>query len=802
MQHQLPVEFQRIELPLLQQYIRYLKKMGKSYFLRNEIINEMRLFFLSAPNSFKNEGKETYLYRSFCNVPELIFSERGVVIVLRYDLARYHYSILDETDWQFREIKSIDYLNLRDQIISNHDFKTNIPSLNFQPFYDYFPLIKDSRSLGDGIRFLNRYLADNMFHNSEQWNEKVFNFLKIHSLQGKTLLIDGSRITNVPQLISHLVYLTGSIRKKPEKTLRQNIEQEMKSLGFAPGWGRTIEQIGRNMEKALALFKEPDPNNLEDFLTQIPMISRICVVSPHGFFGQHDVLGRPDTGGQVVYILDQVRYLEAFLRQSLVEAGLDVNPKIVILTRQIPESQGTTCHLTRELIDETNYSCIVRVPFTNESGNVVSQWISRFKIWPYLERFANEALPVLKSEFDGGQPDLIIGNYSDGNLVASLMAKKLGVTQCNIAHALEKTKYLFSDLYWQDMETQYHFSLQFTADLVAMNMASFIITSTSQEIAGTQEMRGQYESYQCFSMPGLYHVVNGIDLFYPKFNVVPPGVSDQHYFPFSQVEKRDAELTRHIEELLFKIQHQQIFGELDDPEKTPILLLSRLDKIKNISGFVEIYGQHPELQVHANLIIIAGKINSEESSDDEEKQEIHRLYELIDLFKLNGRIRWLGMMFTKTESGEIYRVIADHKGIFVQPALFEAFGLTVLEAMQSGLPVFATKFGGPREIIRPGVNGFLINPTLSSETAGELIKFFNSCQDNSKQWEKISKQGMKRISERYNWTLHVKELIKLAKIYGFWKYAETNQLREKLDIYCDVVYDAYFRNRLYTMKEN
>ena len=41
----------------------------------------------------------------------------------------------------------------------------------------------------------------------------------------------------------------------------------------------------------------------------------------------------------------------------------------------------------------------------------------------------------------GGKPDLIIGNYSDGNLVASLLSHYLSVTQCTIAHALEKTKY-------------------------------------------------------------------------------------------------------------------------------------------------------------------------------------------------------------------------------------------------------------------------------------------------------------------------------------------------------------------------
>ncbi|GKD74579.1 sucrose synthase 7-like protein [Tanacetum coccineum] len=40
-----------------------------------------------------------------------------------------------------------------------------------------------------------------------------------------------------------------------------------------------------------------------------------------------------------------------------------------------------------------------------------------------------------------GKPELIIGNYTDGKLVASLMANKLGTTLGTIAHALEKTNY-------------------------------------------------------------------------------------------------------------------------------------------------------------------------------------------------------------------------------------------------------------------------------------------------------------------------------------------------------------------------
>ncbi len=46
-----------------------------------------------------------------------------------------------------------------------------------------------------------------------------------------------------------------------------------------------------------------------------------------------------------------------------------------------------------------------------------------------------------------------------------------------------------------------------------MSMADFIVTSTKQEICGTDEVQGQYESYAAFTMPGLYRVVDGVSVF-------------------------------------------------------------------------------------------------------------------------------------------------------------------------------------------------------------------------------------------------------------------------------------------------
>ena len=68
-------------------------------------------------------------------------------------------------------------------------------------------------------------------------------------------------------------------------------------------------------------------------------------------------------------------------------------------------------------------------------------------MWPYLEQFAIDVAGEIQAEL-GGKPDLVIGNYSDGNLVATLLSHYMNVTQCNIAHALEKTKYSDADINW------------------------------------------------------------------------------------------------------------------------------------------------------------------------------------------------------------------------------------------------------------------------------------------------------------------------------------------------------------------
>ena len=784
----------------LQQLIGDLRHQEKKYLLRNDIVTAFSNY---CTNHQKPEHfYDSHLGRLIYYTQEIILENSSICLIIRPKIASQEiYRLTDDLKCESMTVQQL--LDERDLLVNHfHPDEGNLLELDFGPFYDYSPTLRDAKNIGKGVQFLNRFLSSKLFQDSQEWLEALYKFTSLHSYNNQQLLIN-QKIQSRHQLSDLLKQALIFLESRSEDEPYEKFRFDLQAMGFEPGWGNTAGRVRETLALLDELIDSPDHQTLEAFLTRIPMIFRIVLVSPHGWFGQEDVLGRPDTGGQVVYVLDQARSLEQQMEEQNKLAGLDglgVRPKVIILTRLIANNDGTRSNQRLEKVYGTENAWILRVPFREFNPNITHNWISRFEIWPYLETYAIDAERELLAEFQG-RPDLIVGNYSDGNLVAFLLARRLKVTQCIIAHALEKSKYLFSNLYWQDLEDKYHFSLQFTADLLAMNAANFVISSTYQEIVGTPEGVGQYESYKCFTMPDLYHVVNGIELFSPKFNVVPPGVNENVYFPYTRKEDRMESDRARLENMLFdQDDPAHIFGKLDDPSKRPLFSMARLDRIKNLTGLAECFGKNQKLQEHCNLILVAGKLRVEESGDNEERDEIIKLYRIIEEYNLGGKIRWLGVRLPKSESGEIYRVIADRQGIFVQPALFEAFGLTILEAMISGLPTFATQFGGPLEIIQDKFNGFYINPTQLEEMAEKILAFVTQCDRNSKYWHEISQRGIERVYSTYTWKIHSTRLLSLAKIYGFWNFT-SQENREDLLRYVESLFYLLYKPKAQQLLE-
>ncbi len=769
-------------------FFRRLKSLDRQFLLWSDLVHEYEEFAGTEVAAPLQDTKMSWIVR---HSQEAVVDAPLITLAVRERVGRWRYVQIHTEDMHCRELSVTEFLDVKERLAAGiPPGERYVLEVDLSPFERGFPKLKDPRSIGRGVEFLNRHLSGRLFRDGGRGQKLLFDFLQVHQVRGQQLMLNGT-LKDADELREALDQARDQLEGREEDN--GDISRELSRLGFEPGWGRTPAQIRESMALLLDILEAPSPKNLEAFLARMPMIFSIAIVSPHGYFGQANVLGKPDTGGQVVYILDQVRALEREMRESIHNQGLDIEPQIVVLTRLIPEADGTTCDQRIEPILGTENARILRVPFrTHEGGEIIPQWISRFEVWPYLERYAIDAERELLAELGGVRPDFVIGNYSDGNIVASVLAHRLGVTQCNIAHALEKTKYLLSDLHWQNHEADHHFAAQFTADLMSMNTADFIITSTYQEIAGTAESVGQYESYSSFTLPKLYRVVSGIDCFDPKFNIVSPGADPRVFFPYHDEAHRPEEIREEIKTMVYGSPDCAYRGLLSDQTKPLLFAMSRLDRIKNMAGLVEWYAKNPELRKVANLVIVGGRLRTEESNDRDEREQIERTHWLFDEYKLEGEVRWIEMQTDKTKVGELYRFMADQRGAFVQPALFEAFGLTVVESMSSGLPTFATRYGGPLEIIEDGKSGFHIDPTQGEDTAQKMLDFFRVCEKDPATWDRISEGGIQRVQERFNWTLYASTLLKLSRIYGFWKYVSDLD-RAETKRYLEMFYALQFR---------
>jgi sucrose synthase len=762
-------------------------ELERPLLLRSDLLDAFDVVRDSHPQPLANTPLHElikWLQEAVCRPPLIYLS-------LREGAGRWSFLRIHQEQLIPEVISVSDYLAFKELLVRPDNANEPVLELDFTPFNRDFPRLKETRSIGQGVMFLNKQLAGTLFTQSGIGTAKLLHFLTVHSMDGQQLMLHGN-FSDVSALRTGLRRALSLLDVYPGDAPWQAIVEPLSGLGFAPGWGNCVTRVSDTMSLLVDILEAASPQILENFLARIPMISKLLILSPHGYFGQDNVLGMPDTGGQVVYILDQVRALEREMSERLVLQGIEAPPKILICTRLIPDAGETSCNQPLEKVHGTQNSWIVRVPFRKPNGEVIRHWISRFEIWPYLEDFARdierEALAQLSS-----RPDLVIGNYSDGNLVASLISKRTGVTQCNIAHALEQSKYLHSALHWRESEHQYHFNCQYTADLIAMNSADFIITSTYQEIAGTPHTVGQYETYQNYTMPGLYRVVNGIDLFDPKFNIVSPGADAEVYFSYLDRERRLKSLLPDIERLLYADDPGVPWrGHFDDPAKPLIFTMARLDLVKNLTGLASWFAQCARLSDAANLLVVGGHIDPAASTDSEERAEIDHMHAIINEYKLEGRMRWLGTRLEKNLAGELYRHIADRRGIFVQPARFEAFGLTIIEAMASGLPVFATCYGGPREIIQHGVSGYQFDPNDGSAAAAAMADFFARSAADPASWDNVSEMALRRVESRYTWRLYADRMMTLSRIYGFWKFV-SNLEHEETTRYLNMFYHLQFR---------
>jgi sucrose-phosphate synthase len=447
-------------------------------------------------------------------------------------------------------------------------------------------------------------------------------------------------------------------------------------------------------------------------MTEIDMY--LVLVSVHGLIRSHTLeLGRDaDTGGQVQYVIDLARSLAAHPQIHQVD----------LVTRLIQDPKVSKDY-AQPMEPLSAKARIVRLPCGPR------RYLRKEVLWPYLDEFADELLKHIR--LSRQLPAAIHSHYADAGYVGSKVASWLGIPFIHTGHSLGRVKrkrLLEQGSKPETLEEHFHFSTRIEAEESILAHANLVITSTHQEV---QEQYSLYDHYHP-----------------ERMLVIPPGIDRTRFHP-SQVGDPPI--------------RQQLKRFLIHPNKPMILALSRPVPRKNLATLVKAYGQDPSLQEQANLVLIMGSRQDIREMEPSPRQTLTELLLLIDHYDLYGKVAYPKSHLPEDVPG-LYRLAAQNRGVFINPALTEPFGLTLIEAAACGLPVIAPLDGGCRDIIANCQNGLLIDTLNQSEMQQALHRALGDRQ----QWQRWAESGIRGVENHYTWAKHVERYLEaLHHLQGF-----------------------------------
>jgi len=437
----------------------------------------------------------------------------------------------------------------------------------------------------------------------------------------------------------------------------------------------------------------------------------ILMISVHGLMRAGEMeLGRdPDTGGQIRYVLELARAL----------SELDEVERIDVLTRRVHDSKVASDYAQPEE-PITAKATIRRL----ECGP--RRYLRKEVLWPHLDSFLDRSLLHLRGL--RRVPDLIHAHYADAAYVGTQLAGLLGVPFVFTGHSLGRVKrrrLLARGLTPESIEKRYRIAQRIEAEEVALDNAALVVASSSQEV------EEQYALYDHYSQREMLVLPPGVDL--SRFR--PPGRRRHPY---------------------------RIVGELSrfllDPKRPLVLALSRADPRKNLGLLLHAFGASKRLRAQANLALVTGQRDDLQEMEAGARGVVEEIIALVDYYDLYGLAAYPKNQ-VPDDVPALYRFATRSRGVFVNPALTEPFGLTLLEAAASGLPVVATSDGGPQEIIDRCDNGLLVD---ALDPAAIEAGIFDALSDASR-WRRWSKSGLRNVHRHYSWHSHATQYLRALR---------------------------------------
>lgn len=329
------------------------------------------------------------------------------------------------------------------------------------------------------------------------------------------------------------------------------------------------------------------------------------------------------------------------------------------------------------------------------------RYLPKEQFWGPIDDFNQRCVEFAADE--GISYDLIHGHYADGWHSAYQMAQAWKVPYLCSTHSLGIRKrdaaLRNQEGTIEELDEKYNFTVRIQHEQRALEHADRYCPLTAEEGAYMVQAYGIDES---------------------KIRVTNNGVIEEDFWPENEQEAH-------------KLRRELGLG----PDDLPILLIARVDPRKGQAQLIE---AAPEVIRRV-----------EERSGRNVKILFVAWVDTPYAKKLEARVEELGI-----RDHVIYHPPVLNKEIpkffwasaaYSLSSTYDIFPIVMLEAMASGLPIVATRNGGPSEVLSPGEDGYLVETTNKDELAEALVKVVGDEQER----KRLGENAHQKVVEHYTW---------------------------------------------------
>src|SRR5581483_3635758 len=180
------------------------------------------------------------------------------------------------------------------------------------------------------------------------------------------------------------------------------------------------------------------------------------------------------------------------------------------------------------------------------------------------------------------------------------------------------------------------------------------------------------------------------------------GISRQIYSAAQRVICVSKKVERAVLQVEARTRTQVIYNGVDCEQFTPAASLSGSPILLAVGNLIPTKGHKVLLQAFARLRREFPGVRCQIIGEGPEET---RLKSLAEKWEISDSVEWLG----RRNRSQVARALRNCT-VFVLPSEYEGLGCVYLEAMASGKPVVACRGQGIDEVIRHGLNGWLVDP--------------------------------------------------------------------------------------------